>query len=230
MDDELLHEQALRTTVQLVVGERCALSASSGLINAAPVLVTAALATTGNGIELTAAPGGLDLIVRTHDANDCGYFTAQELGLDQSVSGITLTGEDVNPVKPEGLFSNLIALRNAMLSNDSEAISNATAAVDEDRKTIVNMRGVVGSQMRALEDRQIRIEDNIIALKTLRSDIQDIDEQDVGDDGENQDLVNLMGRKNEDKDTQSREDNRADDFPLPGNKDETPHAEGKKKK
>jgi hypothetical protein len=36
LDDPLLHEQALRTTVQLVVGERCALSASSGLINAAP--------------------------------------------------------------------------------------------------------------------------------------------------------------------------------------------------
>jgi hypothetical protein len=35
-DDELLREQAIRTTVQLVVGERCALSASSGLINAAP--------------------------------------------------------------------------------------------------------------------------------------------------------------------------------------------------
>jgi len=36
LEDPLLHEQALRTTVQLVVGERCALSASSGLINAAP--------------------------------------------------------------------------------------------------------------------------------------------------------------------------------------------------
>ncbi|HXK24769.1 MAG TPA: ferritin-like domain-containing protein [Myxococcota bacterium] len=35
-EDPLLHEQAIRTTVQLVVGERCALSASSGLINAAP--------------------------------------------------------------------------------------------------------------------------------------------------------------------------------------------------
>ena len=35
-EDPLIHEQAIRTTVQLVVGERCALSASSGLINAAP--------------------------------------------------------------------------------------------------------------------------------------------------------------------------------------------------
>ncbi len=36
LEDDLLREQAIRTTVQLVVGERCALSASSGLINAAP--------------------------------------------------------------------------------------------------------------------------------------------------------------------------------------------------
>ena len=34
--DDGLREQAIRTTVQLVVGERCALAASSGLINAAP--------------------------------------------------------------------------------------------------------------------------------------------------------------------------------------------------
>ncbi len=32
----MLREDAIRTTVQLVVGERCALAASSGLINAAP--------------------------------------------------------------------------------------------------------------------------------------------------------------------------------------------------
>ena len=36
LSDPILREQALRTTAQLVVGERCALSASSGLINAAP--------------------------------------------------------------------------------------------------------------------------------------------------------------------------------------------------
>jgi hypothetical protein len=34
--NEVLHEEAIRTTVQLVVGERCALAASSGLINTAP--------------------------------------------------------------------------------------------------------------------------------------------------------------------------------------------------
>ena len=36
LEDPLFREQATRTTVQMVVGERCALAASSGLINAAP--------------------------------------------------------------------------------------------------------------------------------------------------------------------------------------------------
>jgi hypothetical protein len=36
LDNELLLENAIATTVQLVVGERCALAASSGLVNAAP--------------------------------------------------------------------------------------------------------------------------------------------------------------------------------------------------
>ncbi len=36
MEEATLREQAIDTTVQLVVGERCALAASSGLINAAP--------------------------------------------------------------------------------------------------------------------------------------------------------------------------------------------------
>ena len=36
LEHENLREDAIRTTVQLVVGERCALAASSGLVNAAP--------------------------------------------------------------------------------------------------------------------------------------------------------------------------------------------------
>jgi len=36
LENEVLRAEGIRSTVQLVVGERCALSASSGLINAAP--------------------------------------------------------------------------------------------------------------------------------------------------------------------------------------------------
>lgn len=38
LENPLLHEESINTTVQLVVGERCALAASSGLINCAPDL------------------------------------------------------------------------------------------------------------------------------------------------------------------------------------------------
>jgi hypothetical protein len=36
IDNDILHHETIRVTVQLVMGERCALAASSGLINAAP--------------------------------------------------------------------------------------------------------------------------------------------------------------------------------------------------
>lgn len=36
LSNEILRQETIRSTVQMVVGERCALSASSGLINAAP--------------------------------------------------------------------------------------------------------------------------------------------------------------------------------------------------
>ena len=36
LENEVLREENIKATVQLVVGERCALAASSGLINAAP--------------------------------------------------------------------------------------------------------------------------------------------------------------------------------------------------
>lgn len=36
LDDDLMRHQAIQVTTQMVVGERCALAASSGLINAAP--------------------------------------------------------------------------------------------------------------------------------------------------------------------------------------------------
>ncbi len=36
LDNDVLREDAIRTTIQLVLGERCALAASSGLINCAP--------------------------------------------------------------------------------------------------------------------------------------------------------------------------------------------------
>ena len=150
------------------------------LINAAaaaalpPVQITADLAAIGNGIELTDSSGGGGPLSITRISNN-GYFIEEELGLAKSVNANTLTGDDVNPAKPSGLFTDLIALRDALLANDDTAISDAANAIEADRQAISNMRGAVGSQMRALADRKTQLEDNVLATETLRSDIRDID-------------------------------------------------------
>lgn len=141
--------------------------------------VTAALTATGNGIELTdTVSGAADLSVTTVSEN--GYHVATQLGLEQSVGADTLTGQDVHPAEAEGLFSQLLALRDALRQGGDpaardEAISTAAAALETSRDDLSNMRGQVGAQMQALESRRTQIEDSQLALESLRSDIRDID-------------------------------------------------------
>lgn len=142
----------------------------------AGVAVSASLVSTGNGIELTDTSGGAgELSVTTHPDNLSGYFTAEELGLAQSVSANSLTGEDVNPASPAGLFTHLLDLRDALLRNDDAAITAATEALSIDEETIQTVQGQVGAQARGLEDRRTQMEDNILSMETLRSDLRDID-------------------------------------------------------
>jgi len=157
------------------------------LVNAATGgAVTAALAASGNGIELTdTTGGGGDLSVQTVSAN--GHYVAKQLGFYDSqgndgvsVSGNTLTGADVHPVMPDGLFSHLIALRDAVrTSGDPAARDAAIAAADnammQDHENLSRVHGLVGANARALEQKKLHIEDNILASEMLRSDIRDID-------------------------------------------------------
>jgi len=163
------------TTYDIALGTAVTIQDVITLINAATGgHVTASLASTGNGIELTDTVGGAgNLSVSTVSSNN--YDVADQLGLAKSVSSNTLSGDDINPAMPDGLFSHLLALRDSMLANDDPAISEAAELVDLDRQTVSNMRGQVGSQVRALEDRKTQMEDNIISLEVLRSDIRDID-------------------------------------------------------
>ena len=140
--------------------------------------VTASLASVGNGIVLTDHTGGAGTLAVTR-INDNGYFIDEELGLQGTAGGNVLAGSDVNPIRPEGLFSHLIALRDALLLEDDNlanaAITQAAETVKADEENIVNVYGRVGAQAKALEDRKLRIEDTVSAMEILRSDIRDID-------------------------------------------------------
>lgn len=150
-------------------------------INAVGGTVTASLATTGNGIVLTDTSVGANTLQVT-ELVDNDYFYAEELGLAGSgatVVGNQLFGADVNPIEPDGLFSHLLALSETLRINDSQtvvrSINAAAAAIDTDRQRIRNVHGRIGAQARALENRKIYMEDNMLATEELRSNIRDID-------------------------------------------------------
>ena len=165
--------QTVRDVIDLINAQTgCVLDVDGNVTISGTIDVT--MAATGNGIELTDnTGGGGDLSVTTISHNNS--FVAADLGLAKSVSGAVLTGDDVNPVKANGLFSNLIALRDALSSGDVPAIVAAGEAVKVDQDRLIAAHGQVGSQVKALEDRRSRVEDNMLALETLRSDIRDID-------------------------------------------------------
>ena len=146
---------------------------------AAGATVTATLATTGNGFVLTdTSGGGGTLSVGTSSQN--GYDVALQLGIstiDSNVtfSGNTLQSDDVNTIKPTGIFSDLMALRDAMVANDDAEMTLVSQRIADDRDQLINMNGIVGSMHKSIEQRQTYMEDNILATKTLRSDIRDID-------------------------------------------------------
>ncbi len=153
------------------------------LINAATgAHITASLASTGNGITLTDTISGANNL-RVTTVSDNGYFVAEQLGFvgsSASAASDTLTGADVNKVLPEGVFSNLIALAEALRMGGDQSerdaeISRVANALAGDRDRLSNYHGEVGAIVQTIESRREHMEDNILATETLRSDIRDID-------------------------------------------------------
>lgn len=140
--------------------------------NAAGAGVTAGFATTGNGITLTdtaAGPQTLTLTAQNYSN------AAADLGLTQPAAGGVITGKDVNAVAATGIFSNLAALRNAMSAGDQQAMTAATEKLQLDYQRVVNVCGNTGSQVKEIETRQSRLDDQNLATKSLMSDLEDAD-------------------------------------------------------
>lgn len=136
--------------------------------------VTAALATDGNGIQITDNTGpGAALTVSALN----GSFAGADLGILGSVAGpgAVLTGEDRATVAVDGLFTHLIALRDALETNDERGISIAGEKLEGDIARTVETRAEVGVRSRRVTDSTSREEDLRIQDTSLKSDIQDLD-------------------------------------------------------
>jgi flagellin-like hook-associated protein FlgL len=134
--------------------------------------VTAAFATTGNGIVLTDTTTGTGtLSVTALNA----ATTASDLGLTGTATGNKITGTDVNGVDAPGLFTDLNALRVALRSNDTNGITQAAEALQNDASTITNLQGTVGARTQELTAQSTSLSAQGIATQSLLSKYQDVD-------------------------------------------------------
>ncbi|HUO10353.1 MAG TPA: flagellar hook-associated protein FlgL [Phycisphaerae bacterium] len=136
--------------------------------------VLAQLNTTGNGIELVDNSAGAGALA-VSDIN--GSNAAQQLGILKTASAPTSTinGDDVNPVQPQGLFTSLIKLRNALLNNDTPGITAAGTLLQNDLSRITQVQGVVGAQQQDLQNRTTALQDDQTQLQSSLSLLQDTD-------------------------------------------------------
>jgi len=144
-------------------------------INAvAPTTLVAALTGDGNGIELRdTSIGSNDFVV----ANVNFSTAATDLGIAKSISPgeNVLVGDDVNPIKPDGMFSHLYELYEALMDGDSARITAAGEKLKEDYDRAVRFRAEAGARLADVESRQQRLQDTIVQTRALRSDLLEVD-------------------------------------------------------
>ncbi|HMB94984.1 MAG TPA: flagellar hook-associated protein FlgL [Tepidisphaeraceae bacterium] len=134
--------------------------------------VTASFATTGNGLVLTDTAGGGG----TMAVAAVNFSTAvQDLGLTAAPVGGVISGSDVNPVEPDGIFTHINELRVALRSNDTSKITEAAQGLQADFDRVVRIRGQAGAKVQEVQSRQQTLDSQNIATKSLLSSLEDVD-------------------------------------------------------
>lgn len=100
------------------------------------------------------------------------------LPADSALAGGTsdvLTGKDANPQQVDGIFSTLIALRDAIAGNDTAALQRAVAALDVNSTNLSFARADLGTRLQGLDVLQDRMSAETISLKGALSDEIEVD-------------------------------------------------------
>lgn len=156
-------------TVQDVIDLTTAAATAAGI--AVPGEFEMALAEEGNGFVLEDGTGGPDPMV-VSSLN--GSSAAADLGILGSGSA-KLAGEDRAMVAVDGVFSNLIALRDALLADDDSGIAFAVDRLEQDISRATEARAEVGVRARRVADATTREGNLKVQDLSLKSSIQDLD-------------------------------------------------------
>jgi flagellar hook-associated protein 3 FlgL len=135
--------------------------------------VSAALNAVGNGMQLSDASTGTGTLTVTA-LN--GSQAAGQLGIARAAGspGI-ITGDDTNPLQPQGVFSSLSLLREALLRNDNAGIMQAAAMLAKDGTRAIRVRGIVGAREKDVSGRKDDVTAEQSQLKQALSLLADTD-------------------------------------------------------
>lgn len=157
-------------TVKDVITTMNAAATAAGI--AVPGEFSAGLRTSGNGLLLTDGTSLSGPISVTSLNNSSA---AEDLGIQGTRSSASFAGQDRATVAVDGVFSHLIALRDALMADDDAGISFATGKLESDIARAAEARAEVGVRAQRVEAATIREEDLRVQDFSLKSTIQDLD-------------------------------------------------------
>ncbi len=143
--------------------------------------IVASLATTGNGLVLSAPIGDDPIKV----ANAGGSQAATALGLvpkdalESTGTNVgtsnTIRGSDVSGVEVESVFSSLIRMRQAIETGSTEEMQRIAATLDDDVQRMSMARSLVGTRQQSLDSTLDLSAEQQLQLKQIESDELDAD-------------------------------------------------------
>jgi flagellar hook-associated protein 3 FlgL len=134
--------------------------------------ITAGLIASGNGLTITDNTSGAQTL-RVERANLSPALDG--LGLDVPVTGNTLVGRDVNPVRVDNGLTALLELRDGLRADETQTIGQAGARLENALRRMQDVQGRLASQARAMAERSTGTEDEVTAARVLLSDVRDVD-------------------------------------------------------
>ncbi len=140
-----------------------------------PTVLAAGLSDDGNGIRLTqdatyANPIGIQANNNSSAAEQLGLLDAN---YDPATSA--LIGRDTARVRVDGLFSDLIDLRDALNGNDTRGISLAGEKLEGTLTVLAEKQGTIGGIAKRVDGAQTQEEDRATVDQQIRSNLRDVD-------------------------------------------------------
>ncbi len=138
------------------------------------VSVEASLSLVGNGIRIEDSTSGAgDLSVSSLNLSNA----AKDLGLDKTATGMetAIDGDDVNPLRTNGILDALTELEQALRTDDTQGISHAGGRLDSLRESVNRVHGVVGARAQAMATKMAQMEDASLTTQTFLSEVRDLD-------------------------------------------------------